>query len=100
VTEPRPLVFEPAAADEAAEARDWYAERSHALRERFLADLRAALLAIHDAPERWPQIAPGLRRMLLRRFPYAVLYVVEADQIHVVAVMHQRRRPGYWQKRH
>ncbi len=36
------------------------------------------------------------RRKLLRRFPYSVIYLIEGQQLFVVAVMHHRRRPGYW----
>jgi len=41
----------------------------------------------------------GFRRRLLRRFPYGILYKEEESQIVIVAVMHLRRRPGYWRNR-
>jgi hypothetical protein len=37
-----------------------------------------------------------LRRALLEGFPYAVLFVAVADAVHVLAVAHVRREPGYW----
>ncbi|MBA3346286.1 MAG: type II toxin-antitoxin system RelE/ParE family toxin [Gemmatimonadales bacterium] len=37
--------------------------------------------------------------MALRRFPYSLLYRIETDRIYVLAVMHHRRRPGYWTDR-
>ena len=40
-----------------------------------------------------------MRRRMLNRFPYGLLYAVEADRIIVVAVMHLHRRPGYWKDR-
>ena len=40
-----------------------------------------------------------LRRKLVRRFPYAVISLEDADEIAVLAVMHLHRRPGYWQER-
>jgi len=55
--------------------------------------------AIRRAPERFPELEPGIRRRLvLHRFPYAVLYRLVGDEIQVVAIMHMRRRPGYWQR--
>jgi len=39
------------------------------------------------------------RRILLRRFPFGVVYGVMDDQIVVVAIMHTRRKPGYWKNR-
>jgi plasmid stabilization system protein ParE len=41
----------------------------------------------------------GIRRSLIRRFPYSLLYRVDADEIVVLAVMHQKRHPAYWLSR-
>lgn len=40
-----------------------------------------------------------MRRRLVRRFPYAVLYSISPDLIRILAVMHSRRRPMYWIER-
>ncbi|WP_437650338.1 hypothetical protein [Sorangium sp. So ce362] len=40
-----------------------------------------------------------MRRLLLQRFPYGVLYAVELKRVFVLAVTHRRRRPGYWRGR-
>jgi len=40
------------------------------------------------------------RRMPLRRFPYSVVYLLLPEEIRVLAVAHQRRKPGYWSGRH
>ena len=39
------------------------------------------------------------RRFPLRRFPYSIVYRIEDEFIRVIALAHQRRRPGYWQRR-
>ncbi len=53
--------------------------------------------------QQWPLAAPvergDIRRLLLSRFPYKLLYAVEADGLYVVAVAHQHRAPGYWSGR-
>ncbi|AUX43028.1 uncharacterized protein SOCE26_044680 [Sorangium cellulosum] len=59
----------------------------------------AAVDRIAEAPEQGPELEPGVRRLTLQRFPYGLLYVVEPDRILVLAVMHLRRRPGYWRGR-
>lgn len=41
----------------------------------------------------------GLRQVRLRQFPYRLVYMVVSDEIVIVAVAHERRRPGYWQDR-
>jgi len=40
-----------------------------------------------------------VRRCLVNRFPFGVLYSVEPTSIFVIAVMHHRRRPDYWKNR-
>lgn len=39
------------------------------------------------------------RRVLLNRFPYAVVYRLMTDRVVVIAVAHFRRRPVYWAER-
>jgi hypothetical protein len=41
----------------------------------------------------------GTRRLLLQRFPFSIIYRVESTWVLVVAIAHQRRRPGYWRRR-
>ena len=54
-------------------------------------------------PEAWPAIAregeATLRRFVLPRFPYSVIFAVRADELFVIAVAHDKRRPGYWRGR-
>jgi len=40
-----------------------------------------------------------IRRKLIRRFPYGVLYSVKTDAVLIIAIMHCSRRPGYWKDR-
>ena len=64
--------------------------------------LVSCLDAVEDAvdkilenPEAYQLVGDEVRHKLLMRFPYSLLYVVEPDRIRVVAVAHQKRRPGY-----
>ncbi len=91
--------FHPEAVDEAEAALAWYAERSEQAAFRFLAELEGVLGQIPEAPERWPQFDGPARRMLMRHFPYAVIYREAGEVIEILAVAHGRRRPGYWKKR-
>jgi len=59
---------------------------------RFHPDAEAELIAAGEFYE-------ALRRFLVRRFPYGLLYRNEPTAIFIVAVMHLRRRPGYWKGR-
>ena len=48
----------------------------------------------------WPLSSPiergDIRRLVLTRFPYKLLYSIEPDHLYVLAVAHQHRRPSYW----
>jgi plasmid stabilization system protein ParE len=50
-------------------------------------------------PELQVEIYKGVRRRLVRRFPFAVFYKTEETRIVVIAVMHARREPGRWKTR-
>jgi plasmid stabilization system protein ParE len=93
------IEFHPSAVTEAEGAREWYAERSRSAAKGFLHELDHALVRVAEAPERWPEYEVGTRRLLFRRFPFALIYRVTDDCIQIVAVAHQRRKPGYWYSR-
>jgi len=93
------LTLHPASEAEAREAWLRYRASDPAVAIRFMAALDRAIEQVADHPERWSSYLHGTRRILLRRFPYAVVYRVEAQRVLVVAIAHQRRRPGYWRRR-
>lgn len=59
----------------------------------------AAIERIRRFPDGWHPMGPDLRRCLLRRFPYGLIYGKEDADIVLVAVAHTRRRPEYWRGR-
>lgn len=95
------VVIDPAAAEELREARRWYAREAGApVAARFLAEFQRLRELLSQQPLMGPELEPGIRRALFRdRFPYSLLYVVRAQRIMIVAVMHQHREPGYWKAR-
>ncbi len=54
---------------------------------------------ISENPERWPIVRGHVRRRLVHRFPYALLYRVDSDEVVIQATMHLYRRPDYWTDR-
>ncbi len=95
----REVVFDWEAAAEAEEAQQWYADKNPAAAERFIESLREAVKRLREAPERWAEFHPGVRRVMLERFPYALVYVVTPNSVVVLAVMHFSRHPAYWHGR-
>jgi plasmid stabilization system protein ParE len=88
-----------AADKELVEAARFYEQRTRGLGIDFLRELEHAIRRLIEYPESGIALPGGFRRRLLRRFPYGVLYKLEAEEIVIVAVMHMRRRPDYWRSR-
>ena len=95
----RPVKFLADAIVETRAAFLWYRKRSDIAAGRFREEINRAIDAIGNSPEAWPAYVHETRRYLLRRFPFFVVYRVMPNKIQVVAVVHARRRPGYWKDR-
>lgn len=93
------LFYHPLADAEVIKAARFYELRSPGLGFVFVAEIQRAETQIAENPEASPTIRGDIRRKLLRRFPYGLMYAVETDCIRVVAVAHSKRRPYYWWNR-
>ena len=93
------LDFHPGVFDELNEAYHWYQAQKKDLGERFFQDLDDAFKQIQTTPKFWPLADFGMRKFVLKKFPYSILYPINQDHFKVLAVMHQRRKPGYWKDR-
>ena len=62
----------------------------------FLSEVEHSCNAITEYPEAAPVVLGSIRRRLLRRFPYALLYILQPDAVRILAVMNLKRRPAYW----
>jgi plasmid stabilization system protein ParE len=87
------------ASEEIEGAANWYGRRSPAAQATFLREIDHAITAILDAPQRWTSYIDGTRRYVFRKFPYSVVYFVDDGMVLIVAVAHDKRRPGYWRRR-
>lgn len=84
---------------EVENAQAWYEERSLFAASAILREISTIVQRIRQAPDRYPSAEAGTRRVLLDRFPFTVYYRVKADTVTIVAIAHQKRRPGYWSSR-
>jgi plasmid stabilization system protein ParE len=91
--------FLPPAEEEMVEASLFYEAESAELGFEFLDDVQRVIDSLREHPKLGQTVGRGLRRVLLRRFPFSLIYSEEANEILVVAVAHQRRRPDYWRGR-
>jgi len=95
----RELILRPEAEADALEAFRWYNEQLPGLGEEFLAEIDHALDTIRANPEVPRKLHRHFRRVLTRRFPYAVFYAVSGERIVVFAILHSARDPRLWRKR-
>lgn len=95
---------DPRAADELEEAASWYDRQRPGLGRELVTEVRAALRSLAGGPRAGSPVdavdpALGVRRVRVRRFPYQVVYLVIDHDVVVIAIAHDRRKPGYWAER-
>lgn len=81
---------------ELIDAAAFYELENPGLGSALLEEVRRTLRTILDHPQAGQLVARTVRRRLISRFPYALLYSVKLDRIRVLAVMNLKRRPMYW----
>jgi len=99
----RPLRISKDAKNEMAAASRWYEGQRPGLGHDFIRIVDRAFAHIERGPHLGSPV-PGvpdreIRRILIRRFPYHVIYIELPDRVQVLALAHQRRRPDYWHRR-
>lgn len=93
------IFFHPDAALEFKEAIVHYSEIDSALGVDFEAKVEEAVVTAMAFPNAWREIATGIRRCLLRRFPYGIVYRYDDDVFYILAIMHLHKKPNYWKDR-
>jgi hypothetical protein len=91
--------FHPEARAEYREAAAFYESRQSGLGGKFTIEVEGAIHRILENPERFRILSGEVRTHRTNIFPYSVLYNIGSGFILIIAVMHLRRKPGYWQHR-
>lgn len=89
----------PEAAEEFLESVRFYEQHVDGLGELFIQEFERLSKVLMEYPQLGAPYEQQFRRTLMARFPYSIVYSVEPDAIWIIAVAHQRRRPGYWRNR-
>ncbi len=97
----KPIVVLEEAFAEASDAIDYLEDSRPGLGAAFTAALAETYGRLQAHPEIGASAELGnlTRRWSLARFPYSIIYLVGAEQIIIVAIPHEHRRPGYWRAR-
>ena len=90
------IIFTRIARQELEDAVRYYELEYSGLGKRLKEEVRKAALRIAAYPQAWSIVRGDVRKCLLHKFPYKVMYSVEEDHILVIAVAHQHRKPDYW----
>jgi len=88
--------FSEAARNELDEACDWFDRQQAGLGVRFRNNVREATLQIARSPLLFSVELQDVRRYVMNKFSYTLRYVLRGDEVWVMTVSHQHRRPDYW----
>lgn len=100
----RKILIEEQAGEELTAAFDWYESQRAGLGHEFLTSVDEAIEHLRKSPDASVPV-PGVpedlavRRVFVKRFPYAVVFLEKEGGLHILAFAHLRRRPGYWLRR-
>ncbi|MBE9581239.1 MAG: type II toxin-antitoxin system RelE/ParE family toxin [Proteobacteria bacterium] len=90
------IVFDQLAQLELDDASEYYEFEVLGLGARFRDEVKRAIRRIREYPDAWAKEKNDVRRYLLYKFPYKILYSIEPQHIYVIAIAHCHRRPDYW----
>ncbi len=93
------IVFSEYAKLEVEDAVTFYQLQLKGLGGVFREEVKKAVIRLATYPLAWPVERGEIRKCLLHKFPYKVLYSVEEDHIFIIAIAHQHQKPNYWADR-
>ena len=91
--------FHPEAEAEFFASIDYYENCEIGLGYDFAIEIYLTIERIISIPQAWTLLDQDIRRCLVNRFPYGVIYTIEDNEIYILAVMHLHRDPEYWRHR-
>jgi len=91
-----PVTYHEAAADELLNEIGYLELRAVGLGRRFFQEVQRGENLIARSPRAAVEVLPGIRKLILRKFRFSLIYTIEQDGLLILAVAHHNRRPGYW----
>ena len=90
------IAFLPIAKLELDDTIGYYELQLEGLGKRYKEDVRTSLNRISIFPEAWTMVRPNIRKCVMHKFPYNILYTIDENTILVIAIAHHHRLPDYW----
>ncbi len=95
----RPVIHHPEAEAELMEAAQFYNRQRPGLGGEFVGAVDVAVAVLAERSGRFRVLEVEVRRCLLKRFPYSILFREKGDAIQILAFKHHARHPDYWKHR-
>lgn len=93
------VIFLEEAEQEFLEAALYYENQAKGLGEKLMADVYQAIESIVYFPQNAQKLTVDVRRKLLKRYPFGILYRIDNTEIVIIAVMNLKHKPFYWLNR-
>ena len=90
------IEFLPLAKLELDDAIEYYELQLEGLGKRYKEEVRTSINRISVFPNSWTIIRPNIRKCVMHKFPYNILYSIQESTILIIAIAHHHRRPDYW----
>ena len=90
------VIFNELAVREMNDAIAYYELQFSGLGTAFKEEIQKAINRIIKYPKAWPIVDKDIRKYILHKYPYNVLYSLEKDHLYIIAIAHQHRKPNYW----
>ncbi|NRQ44015.1 type II toxin-antitoxin system RelE/ParE family toxin [Rheinheimera sp. YQF-2] len=94
----KPVRFMASAEAELLAGIAFYSEQADNLGSRFYQAVFTAVSILNQFPDAGYQLPANFRRVIVKTFPYSVIYKEYPGEIVIFAVAHHRQQPGYWQQ--
>ena len=91
--------FHPLALEEFNDSINYYEKKSLGLGSEFSDEIYSTINRILIFPKAWPELSQKTRRCITQKFPYGIIYLIQENEIIIVAVMQLNRKSDYWKKR-
>src|SRR5437762_1575065 len=93
------VIFRPEARLDIIDIRKWYNGNKRGLGKEFLLSFSESIFKIQENPKLYPLVYKNIRKCITHKFPYSIFYLIENEEIIILACMHFKRHPKNWQKR-
>ena len=85
------VFIRPRAEEDLRQARQWYEQQRAGLGDELMAAIRLGLRSLQENPASRPLYYREFRRLLTRRFPYKIFYIIERDRVIVFRILHAKQ---------